>query len=806
MSTTSKLPFLDGWKIELSKIPNYDNFKGEFTEPLDWHLLQLLYKSSFFETRPEIKANLKNVIEQTNRKTGELKVSHNQTYKCGRFYADKSISLIPLSRYVKHTVFKYLGWLDIDMVKGHPSIAIEVGKSVGLDFSEFENYVNNFDDIVKTLSDFYSVPNETPLSKDNIKWLFNSMIYGGGFANWAKGVQEGDESYEPKKLQNETTIHRIVSSFKAECEKIMNRIYKENPSLVKKVGEKKATTYEKKCSVCSYWFQIIENHIVYIVAEHLLNCGILQPKKYGLEYDGLNIPPCKDFDKEKLTDEINTLVKLTTGLNIKFKFKEYDDANVLFDIIEARRNMVIEEEKEDEIDDTTKELSIKDEFQRLCEEFEKTHCKIINKSFFIKQYDDSFKIMTEKQLITSYKHLTFKNTDGKPTNFIEHWLRNNNTIKCYDDVDIYPNKSKCPNNIYNLWEDFAMEKVATYAEHKEGLEFILNHIKILCKNDTEVFNFLMCWLAHIVQKPDEKSIVPTLISNEGAGKSTLIILITLMLGKMKMFETAKPSRDVWGDFNSKMKDCFFVNLNELSQAEMKGSEGVFKALVTDPTITINEKGIAQYVIKSFHRFFITSNKEIPVKTGRRTFIIRCSDELIGKTEHFDKFYSLMEDVNVVKTFYEYLKNFKYNGNDMSCFREMMVNPPRTEYELEIRESNMSIPEKFLKDFTYKNINKENVEMSGKEMFDLFTTWKAGNRITYDATPQKLGVSISFLNLQGVTKGRHTRDGDTKFYNILLLKQHFNIGNTLTGQCLLELPTDDTTDEGTDDDDVELVEV
>jgi len=54
-------------------------------------------------------------------------------------------------------------------------------------------------------------------------------------------------------------------------------------------------------------------------------------------------------------------------------------------------------------------------------------------------------------------------------------------------------------------------------------------------------------------------------------------------------------------------------------------------------------------------------------------------------------------------------------------------------------------------------------------------------------------------------------GDTKFYNIPLLKQHFNIAYTLTGQCLLQLlanekTKDDTTDEGTDDDDVELVEV
>jgi hypothetical protein len=31
------------------------------------------------------------------------------------------------------------------MVKGHPSIAIEMGKSVGLALPSFENYVNNFE-------------------------------------------------------------------------------------------------------------------------------------------------------------------------------------------------------------------------------------------------------------------------------------------------------------------------------------------------------------------------------------------------------------------------------------------------------------------------------------------------------------------------------------------------------------------------------------------------------------------------------------------------------------------------------------
>ena len=68
MATISRLPFLTGWKIELSKLSSYDHFKGEFIEKSDWHLLKLIYESPFMESRPEIKANLKNLIEKQSVK------------------------------------------------------------------------------------------------------------------------------------------------------------------------------------------------------------------------------------------------------------------------------------------------------------------------------------------------------------------------------------------------------------------------------------------------------------------------------------------------------------------------------------------------------------------------------------------------------------------------------------------------------------------------------------------------------------------------------------------------------------------
>ena len=63
------------------------------------------------------------------------------------------------------------------MIKGHPFIAIEMGKSIGMALPSFDNYVINFDEIVLTLGKFYSAAETNPLNKENIKWLFNSMIY-----------------------------------------------------------------------------------------------------------------------------------------------------------------------------------------------------------------------------------------------------------------------------------------------------------------------------------------------------------------------------------------------------------------------------------------------------------------------------------------------------------------------------------------------------------------------------------------------------------------------------------------------------
>jgi hypothetical protein len=337
---TNKLSFMDGTKVLLKKIPKYPLFEGEFIENMDSTLCKMIIDTPDIAPVENIDG-FKTAVYNNLKSNGDLVVIHNQRHGLGRFYADKNRSLIPHPRSIKHTLFTYGGWVDLDMVKGHPSIAVEVFEGI-LDLPHIKKVVNGFDDVVKKLSLFYEVEG-TPLSNDNIKWLFNMMIYGGTPDGWKKKLEKGGDGYEGKKIINFTAHDPFVLQFEKECQSISDIVYKNNPAIVKKVKKESDSLRDKKNSTISYFYQIIENHIVYSVYELLVGMRIITPKKCGLEMDGLNIPPNGSiYDKDDTIKTINNFVFNDTGLNIKFKFKSYGES-VMQGLIDERKNMVVAE-------------------------------------------------------------------------------------------------------------------------------------------------------------------------------------------------------------------------------------------------------------------------------------------------------------------------------------------------------------------------------------------------------------------------------------------------------------------------------
>jgi hypothetical protein len=186
-------------------------------------------------------------------------------------------------------------------------------------------------------------------------------------------------------------------------------------------------------------------------------------------------------------------------------------------------------------------------------------------------------MMSKTQIITSYtKHLSYQRIKEKKGeqivtthSFIKIWMTLNDQQRQYDDMGIYPNESLMPTNHYNdIWTPLKMKTVEEYTPKPEALQLILNHIKILCDNDNDVFIYVCKWIGQMLAFPEVKpGVCITLISKEGAGKNALIKFLSNMMGSKKVFETTQPSRDCWDDFNGLMLNSFLVKRKPCNQQE-----------------------------------------------------------------------------------------------------------------------------------------------------------------------------------------------------------------------------------------------
>ena len=615
---------------------------------------------------------------------------------------------------------------DIDMVNAHPTILRYLCRIHNISHIQLNMYIEKRDEILAQFSD-----------RETGKTLFLKAT--------------NDENLNKKE---KNPVFKAYDKEMKETQKILTKLtcYKE---IVADVPENKIYN----------WYGSAINRILCFFENKILQVILSELNKRRIEICSPMFDGCMVYGIH--TDEL--LVSLENAVNVAFP-----QLDMKLSLKEHCKDIVMPDDFE--IPSQVPKQDDLNSFEKVSSEFEKNHCKIVNKAIFVKELRNDVIVMSKQQIKAAYEHITFENYNEVlqkvvPINFINSWMVNNPNQRCYDDIGVFPDGLECPKNIFNLWRKFPMEFISNY-EHKQAeLEIILNHINILCGNSEEVYQYFIKWIAQMIQFPAVKSICPTLISNQGAGKGTLMKLFYKMLGENKVFETTTPSRDVWGDFNGRMCNTFLINLNELSKKETIECEGRIKGLITDPKLTINNKGVNQYDINSYHRFIITTNNGEPINTSkddRRNLIIRSSDEKCGDKEYFKQLHEILEDENVIKTCYEYFKAIP----DMDKFNKLEM--PATEYQSNLKTLSISPIEQWLEYFTLQNYDKENVELLGSEAVALFKDWCKLNNINYEIDARKLGVRISNLKIAGILKGNHTRKGETKIYNIEMLKAHFKL--------------------------------
>ncbi len=424
------------------------------------------------------------------------------------------------------------------------------------------------------------------------------------------------------------------------------------------------------------------------------------------------------------------------------------------------------------------EISSDDCYDAIKREFEEIHAKIVNKALFIKELDDgNVNLSSRDKFRTAYEDKKYTDYSVNPhesKQFILRWFLDENKRK-YEDVGVFPPPIICPANIYNLWKPFAISKhVGDYERDEAGLQKFIRHIEILCNHDKTVADYVIKWFAQMFQYPAVKTVILTFISDEGAGKGTLLDVISEMMGKTKILTSTHPSRDVWGQFNGMMCNSFFVNLNEMCKKEAMDAEGRIKGLVTDSSLMINKKGLDSYEIISYHRFIITTNKEDPVNTkknDRRNIIIRSSDELMNNIDYFADLRKSVLNTNTLRTIYDYLMEIP----DMDTFGSIIR--PVTEYQEDIQEASRSFYDRWIEDFTRDNQDNEEkiIKLYGNQQCALFSAWCKKHNIQYDTSSIKMALAIKRLGIDGIRCGVKLEKGNVTEYNITILKKHYLIG-------------------------------
>ena len=438
------------------------------------------------------------------------------------------------------------------------------------------------------------------------------------------------------------------------------------------------------------------------------------------------------------------------------------------------------------------------EYGAFKDKFEQTNCKIVNSSCYVMEdYKGDFILKNETQMRASWRHLKCskwiargKGGGLEDIKFIDAWFDDEN-IRKYDTLDVYPNIDSCPKNIYNTWKPYAAELLDGDYD-QDVVDRFLKHILILCNNNVEVAAVITQWFAHILQHPETKSFIPCFISKEGAGKGNLFNVINKILGSVKTLETAKPSLHVFGTFNSAMAGVMLVLLDELSKPEMSKFNGELKNMTTTETINIHYKGKDVITMKSHHRFVICSNEEIEAHEGdRRKYIINCSDELVNNKEYHTAWHKdIVENENSIYSIYTYLMDYPCPEKfpDVNTF-------PKTDYQTILIEENKDYIVRFLEDFALENSKKTEVKLTPMELYAEWKLWCATNE-AMPGTKPSFDKRIALKQLKAISKSR-TAAARVNIINIKILKDELNLG--IKGECVIDVSEEKNESEDDNDD-------
>jgi hypothetical protein len=204
---------------------------------------------------------------------------------------------------------------------------------------------------------------------------------------------------------------------------------------------------------------------------------------------------------------------------------------------------------------------------------------------------------------------------------------------------------------------------------------MLWHIKhIICNANEEVYDYVLSWIADILQNPGRKCEVSLLLEGvEGCGKNRFIEIIKALVGSKHCFDTSDIN-DIVGGFNVHLSGKLLVVGDEMvGFASYKVCDRL-KSAQTSSYINITKKGYDTIQESSHHRYAYTTNNKQSFRLtehDRRILALLAAIMKVGNRVYFKSLSEEIDSSDSIKALFDYL-----SARDLSSWN--FRNIPSTE--------------------------------------------------------------------------------------------------------------------------------
>ena len=624
----------------------------------------------------------------------------------GRWIVKASVGLQGLSRDTRNALAKPFYW-DVDFNNCQVEILRQLAIKHGWKHEKLTEYCENRQAI------FENIQKEYDLDRTEIKTEFIRVLFGGQVNNKTpKWIRE--EFYPELSIIMENIARLHIDLYK-KCEK---------KSTLNPIGSCCATvlqTEERKCLEALDRALGIQGRSLDV---YIHDGGYVRRENKEREFPHEVLDFCSKF----VLDNI--------GYDLKLSIKPIETSFSLPNKVELNEEMTYESVKE---------------------QFETKVFKNINASLFYMIEGESLIEKTKSQLTVSFEHLSYQELNEKKNiiencKFIQRWFKDEN-IRQYRDVGLYLNLNNCPPDIYNVWNGFRISKVELQ-ELNEGedvdLMVLYDHLLLLCGNDQKIYQYVLKWIAYLIQFSHIKPGVMLLFrSVPGLGKQLgFYDLIKNMIGEKYCYITQDIENNILGKFNSLMENKIFIILDEMSAKVAHTHCEKLKEMATRTHDTIECKGRDHKVVPSYLHCGSFSNNNFPWKieaNDRRYLAIDSNHIERPSSDYIKNLVRVMGTDKIIRKFYQDMLNM-----DVSKFSPI-EDRPETEFMNDLKEVNMAMELQFMIDFI-TNLTDDR-RISSTDLFNLFKSFVNETMFgsTLSITIKKFSTTIKNYKIKGMDK-------------------------------------------------------